>query len=111
LKHARKLAEKRLSEAKQHLSSGQAESFYAETHRSLIEYFADRFNLSAHGLTEEKIREFAVGRSDNELIDRMVELLKQCDFGRFAPGGTDPSTLARLWEDSRELIVEMEKRR
>ncbi len=111
LKQARKMAEKRLSDAKQCLDSGDAEKFYAETHKSLIEYFADRFNLSAHGLTEEKIREFSVGRADSGLIDRMVELLKQCDFGRFAPGGGNPATMAKLWEQARELIIEMEKQR
>ncbi len=111
LKRARKMAEKRLSEAKQHLQGGEAEKFYAETHKSLIEYFADRFNLPAHGLTEEKIREFADGRPDGNLIDRMVNLLKQCDFGRFAPGGSEAEIMGKLWEDSRELIVEMEKQR
>ena len=111
LKGARKLAEKRLSAAKAHLDAGDAERFYAETHKSLIEYFADRFNLSAHGLTLERIRDFAGERTDRNQIDHMVSLLQTCDFGRFAPGGGDSGTMKNLWEEARELIVNMEKRR
>ncbi len=111
LKQARKLAEGRLAQAKAHLVSSEADAFYTETSRSLIEYFADRYNLPGFGLTADKIKAFAEGKQSDQLMGQMLDLLQQCDFGRFAPGGSDPSQMQRLWESARQLIIDLEKTR
>ncbi|MGB5106655.1 MAG: BatD family protein [Candidatus Zixiibacteriota bacterium] len=111
LKQARKMAEGRLAKAKAHLSSKDPDAFYTETNRSLIDYFADRYNLPAFGLTADKIKAFAAGKQSDQLIAKMLELLQQCDFGRFAPGGSEHSQMQKLWEDARQLIIDLEKTR
>jgi hypothetical protein len=111
LKQARKLAEKRLKSARQKLDSGVADEFYSEINRSMIEYFADRFDLPAFGLTADSIRESAGGHLSEELTERFLALLSECDLGRFAPGGAEKEQMERLWQEAKRLIVEMEKLR
>ena len=111
LKQARKMAEGRLAKAKSHLTANDPDAFYTEISRSLIDYFADRYNLPAFGLTADKIRAFASGKQSDQMIDKMLELLQQCDFGRFAPGGSDPAQMQKLWDDAKQLIIDLEKTR
>lgn len=111
LRQARKMAEGRLGKAQTLLNSNQADLFYAEISRSLIDYFADRYNLPAFGLTADKIKEYAAGRQSDQLIAQLLELLQQCDFGRFAPGGSERSQMAQLLENAKQVIIEMEKTR
>ncbi len=111
LKQARKMAEGRLARAKSSLIANDADAFYTETNRSLIEYFADRYNLPAFGLTADSIKAFAAGKQSDQLIAKMLELLQQCDFGRFAPGGSDTSQMQKLLDEARQLIIDLEKTR
>jgi hypothetical protein len=110
-KQAKKMATRRLSQAEKLMHSGDAAGFYSEINRSIIEYFGDRFNLPSFGLTADKIREFSDGKLDEGLTIRLLDLLRQCDFGRFAPGGAEPDQMKQLWQDAANLIVEMEKSR
>jgi hypothetical protein len=111
LRQARKLADNRLAKAKSLLDAADADSFYSEINRSLIDYFADRYNLPAFGLTADKIKEYAVGKQSDALVGQLMDLLQQCDFGRFAPGGSEKGQMAQLWENAKFLIVELEKTR
>ncbi|MCK4857885.1 MAG: protein BatD [candidate division Zixibacteria bacterium] len=111
LKQARKMAAKKLARAKKFLLADDPDAFYLETNRSMLEYFADRFNLPAYGLTTDKIREYAQDRLDQSLVIRLVDLLQQGDFGRFAPAGRDREQMECLWQDARNLIIELEKSR
>jgi hypothetical protein len=111
LRQARKLADNRLAKAKSLLDAADADSFYSEINRSLIDYFADRYNLPAFGLTADKIREYAVGKQSDVLVGQLLDLLQQCDFGRFAPGGSEKTQMTFLWENAKRLIVELEKTR
>jgi len=111
LKQAKKMAEKRLAKAKKHLEAGDPNLFYSETSSSMIEYFGDRFNLPAFGLTAEKIKDYAIGELDNSLTAKLLGLLEKCDFGRFASGGTEQTQMDQLWRDAKNLIIELEKTR
>jgi hypothetical protein len=111
LRQSRKLADSRLAKAKGLLDAADADSFYSEINRSLIDYFADRYNLPAFGLTADKIKEYAVGRQSDVLVEQLLDLLQQCDFGRFAPGGSEKTQMTQLWENAKNLIVELEKTR
>jgi hypothetical protein len=111
LRQARKLADNRLAKAKSWLDAADADSFYSEINRSLIDYFADRYNLPAFGLTADKIKEFAAGKQSDVLVGQLLDLLQECDFGRFAPGGSEKTQMTQLWEGAKRLIVELEKTR
>jgi hypothetical protein len=111
LRQAKKMAENRLAKAKGLLEGGDADAFYAEINHSLIDYFADRYNLPGFGLTSEKIKDFAAGKQSDNLVAHLLDLLQQSDFGRFAPGGSEKVQMTRLWEETKMLIVELEKTR
>jgi hypothetical protein len=111
LKQARKMATRRLAQAEKYLKENDAGAFYAEVNRSVIEYFGDRFDLPSFGLTSDKVERYAEGRLDEGLTRKLLELLRQSDFGRFAPGGADPDQMRQLWQEAGNLIVELEKTR
>jgi hypothetical protein len=111
LKQARKMAERRLKEAGKMITESRPDAFYAEVSHSIVQYFGDRFNLPSHGLTADSISSFAKDKLDEDLTDRLLDLLAQCDFGRFAPGGAEPEQMQKLWQQARDLIVELEKSR
>jgi hypothetical protein len=111
LRQARKMADGRLAKARTLMEANDPDQFYSEISRSLIDYFADRYNLPAFGLTADKIKEFAAGKQSDQLMAQLLDLLQQCDFGRFAPGGSERSQMAQLAENAKNVIVEMEKTR
>lgn len=105
------MADSRLAKAGKLLHESDPDAFYAEVSRSLIDYFADRYNLPAFGLTAERIKEFAAGKQSDISIEKMLSLIQLCDFGRFAPGGSERGQMQRLWDDAKSMIVELEKTR
>lgn len=78
---------------------------------ALMQFYSDRYDVSAHGQTRSEIRATLVkeGLSD-ETIRRYIDLLDLCDRGRYAPGGMD-----RVSEDTvraaEMVIADMEARR
>jgi len=109
IKQAKKMAERRLSTARKFLDQSDPDNYYAEINKSINEYFADRFNLSAQGLTSNSIKEYAEGKLNEDLTKRIINLLQICDFGRFAPGASEKEQMEHLWKDARQLIIDLEK--
>ncbi len=83
---ARKAARRRLARAKSTAKVEQAGEFYAEIYNALTSYIADKFNISPHGLTMERIAELLQTKgADEALIEDVADLVQKCDFARFAP--------------------------
>jgi len=83
---ARKAARRRLARAKSMAKVEQAGEFYAEIYIALTSYIADKFNISRHGLTMERITELLQAKgADETLIEDVADLVQKCDFARFAP--------------------------
>ncbi|OGS36059.1 MAG: hypothetical protein A2293_06000 [Elusimicrobia bacterium RIFOXYB2_FULL_49_7] len=84
LKRARKKALKRLKEAEQNLTAP-PDRFYAALYKALIEYVADKLNLSAAGMTvtlfESALRDKG---AVEETVQELVRLLESCDLHRFS---------------------------
>lgn len=102
-------AGRRLKKARQLLASPDA-AFFTETADALRGYVADRFNRAAAGLTLEEIRALLVGRQQRpELIERVVQLLENCDMARYAPAAAASLDRARLLDDAGALIETLKK--
>jgi len=83
---ASKAARRRLARAKSMAKVEQAGEFYAEIYTALTSYIADKFNISPHGLTMERIAELLRTKgADEALIEDVADLVQKCDFARFAP--------------------------
>ncbi len=83
---ARRLAHKRLAQARQDVGTD-PDAAYAAVARALTDYVGDKFNLPAAGLTHDAIqRVLAEQAIPDDLIDRTLNCLTWADSGRFAPG-------------------------
>lgn len=98
---ARRLARKRLSQARKLLKTDEGAA-YAAVATTLNAYLGDKFNLPAAGLTRDTIRRTLTSRSvPGELTDRLLVCLDWADSGRFAP--------AAAGREAGELVTEAER--
>jgi hypothetical protein len=84
---------------------------YSDLSDALMQFYTDRYNVSAQGQTRAEVRATLAGNGlSDDTIRGYIELLDICDRGRYAPGGMDrvPSeTVAR----AEAIIAAMEARR
>jgi hypothetical protein len=109
-RRANKLAKKRLDRAKKLITAGNSPDFYCEVSRALLQYLGDKLNLSAHGLTKDRIAsELIVKGVKEEEINKLLKLLDSCDFARFAPGSSSPEEMNEFLRQAEDTIVKMEE--
>lgn len=105
-------SKKRLKQAQRLQKAGEATPFYAELSRALTQYFADRFNLAAAGLTSERIEEVFREKSVEDSIRlKFLDLLGVCDRARFGAAPTEASASAEALRRAGEVIAALEKSR
>ena len=105
---ARKIAQRRLTEAKKYLDAEKKEEFYAETSRALFGYIADKLAIPPADLSLDAIRH-SLGQRDvsPELIERLAKTLEQCEFARFAPSA-DSLQMDGMYREAVDLISSIE---
>jgi hypothetical protein len=109
-RRAHKLAKKRLGRAKKLITVGNSQDFHCEVSRALLQYLGDKLNLSAHGLTKDRIAsELTVKGVKEEDINQLLKLLDSCDFARFAPGSSSPEEMNHCLSLAEDTIVKMEE--
>lgn len=106
---ASKMARKRLARAHSLANTENVEEFFAEIQRALFSYIADKLNISPHGLTVDKIRELLQQRSANEeLIAQIGEIMRKCDFARFAPSSMKEADIESALKEAEDVMVNLE---
>jgi len=106
---ARRLARRRLSEARKLVKTNE-DAAYASIAHAITSYLGDKFNLPAAGLTRDAIRQRLAAHSiSGHLPDHLLACLDWADLGRFAPvaAGRDARDLAR---EAEQIIAEIEGR-
>ena len=105
---AKKIAKKRLTTAKKHLSAGDKTSFHEEISAALFGYYSDKFNLSLSELSQEKIVAAMEDRGANEgLVQKLKQILDEADMARFAPpSDRDDQT---MYQKAEEVIITSEE--
>ena len=103
-------AGKRLERARQLLKEEKRTEFHAEIQRAVTVFLADLLNLPAAGLTSsESCVELLEERGiDQKLIGRVGDLLRQCDFVRFAPTASSPEDMVRIQKLAEQIVAELE---
>ncbi len=101
-------ARRRLKEARRLAEQGDARAFFAELSRVLSQVVSEKLGVKVSGLTFEELesRMRALG-VDDDLADRIVRELRDCDFARFAPAAASPSEMADALERVRRLVGEV----
>jgi len=112
LRRAGKEAIRRLQASGKACQAGKTADFHAGVANALTGYLADRVNVSAAGMTREGIEAAleALG-ARNEDRKAFVEILRECDFARFSPSGTDADGMRGLLARARDLIRSLERGR
>ncbi len=77
---------KRLAEAKRALSMSDMPGFYGSLSRALLGFVGDRFNLETGGMTLEALsQELGNRHAAPAAVTDLVDILAECDAGRFSP--------------------------
>lgn len=110
-KYAGKYAKKRFSTARKVLENGDVNKFYEESHKAMLEYLSNKFNVAVAELSKDRIRELVVRENtDTELIaDKIIAMLEKCEFARYAPVNPNDNP-ADLLNEGESIIIEMEKK-
>jgi hypothetical protein len=101
-------ARKRLKKAESFLQSSSHEAqFYAELSSAVHQFIADKFNVSAHGLTSERVKGLLEQKNIPEgLLENTLTVLHDVDFSRFA-GGSEADSKERIFERVRRTIIDL----
>lgn len=76
----------------------------------ILDYVADKFNLSPHGLTTDRVDELLREKNVEETLrNDTLTVLKEADFGRFAGAAQEADMRQNLFEKARAVIIELEE--
>lgn len=105
---ANKIALRRMKTAKHLLERHDASRFYDEVLRALWGYVGDKFNMSQEMLNKENIECALASRNvPDELTQRFIKVLNDCEFARYAPGDVDEN-MGGVYDSAIDVISKME---
>ena len=83
---ARKMARRRLREAKKFLQQKKEEQFYAELSRALWGYIGDKLGIPPSDLSIDLVRVSLESHGvPSDAVAKLTSAIEQCEFARFAP--------------------------
>lgn len=99
MKHADKMAVKRLRMAEHSMKEGNRHAFFEEMLRAMWGYISDKFNIPVSNLTKETIREELYRRNvSSSLAEQFCEIITRSEEAQYAPSAdgemSDVYTLA-----------------
>ncbi len=108
-KRANKVSRKRLKLAEQYMKDNKDAAFYEEVMKASWGYMSDKLDIPLSVLTKDSITDELNHKNINaELGKRLIELLDQCEFARFAPSAAQQSK-EHLYTEAEFLINEFER--
>jgi len=108
-KKANKVSRTRLKLAAQYIRDNKDAAFYEEVMKAAWGYMSDKLGIPVSELTKDTVVESLNKKGINiELGQRLVKLLDQCEFARFAPSAAQ-SSKEDLYTEAEFLINEFER--
>jgi hypothetical protein len=105
---ARKMAQRRLTEAKKYLAAKKREEFYAELSRALWGYIGDKLGIPPANLSLDTVRSTLESHQvPPETVSSLAATFEQCEFARFAPSA-DSVEMESAYRKAIELISTIE---
>jgi hypothetical protein len=99
-----------LASAEQARRSGDAAACFAAVARGLNLFLEERLQRPIGGLTTEELRRTLEARGfGDELVERLVRELENCDFARFTPEGGRAREMSECIERARDLVDELDR--
>ena len=107
---ARKIAQRRLTEAKKFLHEQKREEFYTEISRVLWGYTADKLGIPPADLSIDLVRSSLEQKNISpEVIRKLSATIEMCEYARFAPGESS-GELQKVYDETVELISTIEEK-
>lgn len=105
---AKRTAERHLKQAHKLMTAGNVAAFYDETARALLTYASHRLSIPMSEFTTDELRPELMKRGASEAeASEFVDIMKQCEFARYAPG--DPQeNMSRIYERASSAIAAIE---
>lgn len=101
---ATKVAQKRMKKAQQFLKENKKNEFYIEVSQALWGYLSDKFSIPMSNLSMETVSDSLKKKEvKEETIAQFIETLNNCEFARFAPGGS-ASTMENIYNEAVNII-------
>jgi len=102
------LVKKRLKAAEKLLQNDPRQEFYAVLFQAVLGYVGDRYNIDTQALSKDQLKAGLLQLNlAPELVDRIIEIIEQCDIARFSPGQAAYKTPRELFERSREILSQL----
>ncbi len=109
-RRARKVAERRLSQARKCLSHNELNQFHTILLESLTGYLSDRFGIPQIDITSQQISRVMVERHLNEhLAAEVASVLEECNYAKYAPVQLENARLNSLFQKARDVIERIER--
>lgn len=110
LRRAHRRAQQRLKEARRLMEKGAEEEFYPSVSKALTDFLGDKLNLSAAGITTDRVAADLEARGvSEELRRKLISCLEECDFARFAPSGRSKNDMRGTLDSARSVIQMLER--
>ncbi len=104
-------AKKYLKKAKAMLASNASPAdYYNAISRALLEFIANKTNVSADGLVTVSISEILLSKKvEADTISKVSKILDECNLVRFAPTSVTPEMMRAIFEEAGDVIGRLEK--
>lgn len=107
-KKANKVATKRMKQAGKLLSENKVNEFYDEVLKALWGYISDKLNIPVSKLSRDNIEaELSAHGVSEDLIKEFIDALSECEFARYAPGNQNEA-MDKVYSASVDVISKME---
>lgn len=108
-KRANKVAHQRLKKAEMLIKSGDTHGFYEEMLKALWGYLSDKLAIPVSDLSKERAMQLLESRgADAETIQTLTQIIVECEFARYAPGGQGEEKSDRF-NHAIEIISKLEQ--
>lgn len=107
-RRAKKKAHQRLAEAKRFLQANKSEEFFSEVSQALWGYSSDKLGIPVAELSTETLHRSLETRGVSaDHVQKLLSLLEQCEFARFAPG-SNSLQMDHVYQEAVRLISTIE---
>jgi BatD DUF11 like domain len=107
---AQKIARNRLKIAKNLLNEKNQSAFYSEISLALYGYLEDKLNIPKSEFSlEEAVSRLKRNNIKNTVIDNLKQTAEKCEYIRFAPQKDGIAAMNEIYNESANIIIEIEK--
>lgn len=103
-----RMVKRRLKHAEMCLRRNDEKEFYSSLSKAALGYLGDRYNWEVHAMTNDELRKELVKKSVKaETIDKIMDLLNQCDIACFSPSLMTIKKPEELFSQVKDVLSEL----